>query len=109
MTNAMSSRIAVLSLVTLLIAPMTWTAHAQNAFELKDPTGATVSRWQGDLDRIDGEVRLVLLSANDPRSHYVAGRLDNLDVASAVGHFTTARVAAPQDPLYLATLALACL
>jgi hypothetical protein len=84
-------------------------ACAQAATRLADPAQARVSRWQGEIDRIDADARLALLSANDPRTHYVAGRLDRLDIGSAVAHFAAARVTAPQDPLYLATLALACL
>jgi len=50
-----------------------------------------------------------MLTANDPRSNWIAGQLDRGDIESQVRHFTAARVAAPDNKLYLATLATACL
>jgi hypothetical protein len=94
-------------LATLALAA--FAACGQPVFEQKDPVNAPVSRWQDQLDRIDGEVRLALLSASDPRAHYVAARLERLDLEAAVRHFAQARIAAPQERLYLASLATACL
>src|SRR6478609_7018201 len=34
---------------------------------------APASRWQADLERLDSEIRLRLLTANDPRADWVAG------------------------------------
>ena len=50
-----------------------------------------------------------MLTASDPRSNWIAGQLDRGDIASQVRHFAAARVAAPDNKLYLATLATACL
>jgi len=106
----MKSRTPLFRSVLATTAVMTaFAACAQSAFEQKEPANPPVSRWQDQLDRIDGEVRLVLLTASDPRAHYVAARLDRLDVESVVRHFALARVAAPQERLYLAALATACL
>jgi len=81
----------------------------QTGMQLADPATAPVSRWQDDLDRIDGQVRLALMVPADPRANYVAGRLDHLDVESAARHFAAARVAAPQEGVYLSALATVCL
>jgi hypothetical protein len=83
-------------------------AHAQTSNRLSDPGDAKPSRWQAEYDRFDDQVRLRLLSVSDARSHYVAGRLDHLDIESAVRHFAAARVTAPQEKLYLAALAAVC-
>ena len=50
-----------------------------------------------------------MLTANDPRSNWIAGQLDQGDIEAQVRHFAAARVAAPGNKLYLATLATACL
>ena len=50
-----------------------------------------------------------MLTATDPRSNWIAGQLDRGDIESEVRHFAAARVAAPNNKLYLATLATACL
>jgi hypothetical protein len=96
-------------MLTILAALTACAAVAQSTFELKDPANPPPSRWKDELDGIDGQARLALLAADDPRSHYVAGRLDRLDIESAVRHFALARVSAPQERLYLAALATACL
>lgn len=70
---------------------------------------APASRWKADIERLDSEIRLRLLSANDPRADWVAGEIDAADVEAKVRHFTAARVNAPGERLYLASLAAACL
>src|SRR6185312_6143741 len=70
---------------------------------------APASRWQADLERLDSEIRLRLLTANDPRADWVAGEIDAADVEAQVRHLTAARVNAPGERLYLASLAVACL
>ncbi len=50
-----------------------------------------------------------MLTANDPRSNWIAGQLDRGDIEAQVRHFAAARVAAPDNRLYLASLATACL
>lgn len=67
------------------------------------------SRWAADLERIDEDVRLRLLTPNDPRGNYIRGALDKTDIASQVAHLAVARSTAPQEKLYLAALAAACL
>lgn len=83
---------------------------------VRTPTGAEArggdapaSRWQADLDRLDADLRLRLLTANEPRIDWLAGELDTTDIESQVRHYAAARTAAPGDRLYLASLGVACL
>jgi len=82
----------------------------------QSPTGlevregdATPSRWQSDLERLDSDLRLRLLTANEPRIDWLAGDIDSGDVESQVRHYAAARIAAPGERLYLASLGIACL
>lgn len=70
---------------------------------------APPTRWQADLDRLDADLRLRLLTAKEPRTDWLAGEVDTADVESQVRHFTAARTAAPDQRLYLASLGVACL
>jgi hypothetical protein len=83
----------------------------QSATDVEARAGeeAPPSRWQADLNRLDADLRLRLLTANEPRSAWLAGELDDADIASQVRHYTAARTAAPQESLYQASLATACL
>ena len=67
------------------------------------------SRWQGELNRLDADLRLRLLTADEPRTNWLAGELDTTDIASQVRHYTAARTNAPDERLYQASLAAACL
>ena len=82
----------------------------------QSPTGlevregdATPSRWQSDLERLDSDLQLRLLTANEPRIDWLAGDIDSGDVESQVRHYAAARIAAPGERLYLASLGIACL
>jgi hypothetical protein len=70
---------------------------------------ASASRWQADIDRLDADLRLRLLTANEPRTEWLAGELETADIESQVRHYAAARTAAPGERLYLASLAVACL
>lgn len=67
------------------------------------------SRWQGEVAELDADLRLRLLSANEPRTDWLAGELEGADIVSQVRHYTAARTAAPDERLYQASLATACL
>jgi hypothetical protein len=67
------------------------------------------SRWQAELAELDADLRLRLLSANEPRTDWLAGELEGADIVSQVRHYTAARTAAPDERLYQASLATACL
>jgi len=70
---------------------------------------APPSRWQSDLNQLDADLRLRLLTADEPPAAWLAGELDSTDIASQVRHYTVARTSAPQERLYQASLATACL
>lgn len=83
---------------------------------IRVPAGAEVresavapSRWQQELDRLDADLRLRLLTANDPPTDWLAAEIDATDIESQVRHYAAARVGAPADRVYLAALAVACL
>src|SRR5207253_2706197 len=84
-------------------------AMAQTPSHLSDAESAPPSRWAADAGGLDEQIRLRLLSADDPRSHWIAGQFDATDIASRVKHYAAARTSAPQENLYLASLAMACL
>ena len=67
------------------------------------------SRWQSDLNQLDADLRLRLLTADAPPGAWLAGELDKTDIASQVRHYADARTLAPQERLYQASLAAACL
>jgi hypothetical protein len=73
------------------------------------PADAPASRWAADVERLDEDVRLRLLTPNGPAASFVRAAQDKADIASQVRYLTAARSAAPQDKLYLAALAAACL
>ncbi|HJU21364.1 MAG TPA: hypothetical protein VJ891_02545 [Casimicrobiaceae bacterium] len=67
------------------------------------------SRWQDALNALDADLRLRLLIADSPPAAWLAGEMEKTDIASKVRHYTEARTAAPDERLYQATLATACL
>ena len=98
-------------------APASSTSSApEPAVVIRTPTGAEArgdvapaSRWQADLDRLDADLRLRLMSASDPPAAWLAGELEDTDIESQLRHFAAARVALPNDRLYLASLGVACM
>ena len=67
------------------------------------------SRWDAELQRLDASLRLRLLAARDPREHWLAAQFDLTDIESKVHSLEAARVDAPDNRLYLASLAFACM
>ncbi|MBU6486132.1 MAG: hypothetical protein KGR23_15200 [Betaproteobacteria bacterium] len=67
------------------------------------------SRWRATLDRLDTDLRLRLLAPSDPRGHWLAAQFDLTDIESKVKNLASARVDAPDNRLYLASLAFACM
>jgi hypothetical protein len=74
-----------------------------------DTSAQLGSPQQSERERISEEFRTRVLTADDPRSHWVAGQFSKMDPDVQVHHFALARVAAPSEKLYLASLATACL
>ena len=94
-----------------LLGTLLFAAHVapQQAAPPAASVAAAPSRWQEQVDRLDDAYRGRMLTANDPRSNWIAGQLDRGDIEAQVRHFAAARVAAPDNRLYLASLATACL
>lgn len=67
------------------------------------------SRWTGALNQLDADLRLRLMTASAPPAAWLAGELDETDIQNQVRHYAQARTAAPDVPLYQASLATACL
>lgn len=78
------------------------------AATLSDPAAPVPSRWAADIARIDADVQMRALVLDDPRGHWIAAHFDVTDPAAQVRHYAAARVAAPRETLYLASLAIAC-
>ena len=67
------------------------------------------SRWQAGKDRLDAALRLHLLAPSTPREHWLAAHFDATDIAARVANLAAARMSAPDNRLYLASLADACM
>lgn len=67
------------------------------------------SRWQAEKDRLDTSLRLHLLAPTGAREHWLAAQFDVTDIAARVANLTEARVTTPDNRLYLASLADACM
>lgn len=67
------------------------------------------SRWQAAKDALDAALRSHLLAPSTPREHWLAGHFDATDIVDRVANLAAARVAAPGNRLYLASLADACM
>jgi len=101
-----TSRLVVASFVAV-VALAAGAVRAQST--ASDATAPTPSRWAGDLERIDEDLRLRLLTPNDPRGNWIRASLDKTDIQSQVTHYAAARTQGPNESLYLASLASACL
>ena len=93
----------------IIVMSVVGLAHAQQPEPASSPAEARPSRWQVEVDRLDEAFRGRMLTATDPRSNWIAGQLDRGDIEAQVRHYAAARVAAPDNKLYLTTLATACL
>ncbi len=102
------ARAPLVVLAGALLAAAALAASAQPVTELSDPAAPEVSRFAADVARIDAELRARALVVDDPRGRFIAAHFDATDPAAQVRHLAAARVAAPQEPLYLAALAIAC-
>ncbi|MFO1322682.1 MAG: hypothetical protein U1F15_01315 [Burkholderiales bacterium] len=97
------------SLALVAFAAFAAGLHAQSGSRLTDPPPAAPSRWQAQIDALDGALRARALTANDPKAYWVAGWLDAGDPVAQADAFAQARVAAPGEKMFLASLAMSCL
>lgn len=93
----------------VLVACAVFTAQAQTGSRLSEPATAPPSRWQAERDQLDSALRARALVATDARGLWIAGRLDAGDPVAQAAAFAQARIMAPDEKLFLASLATACL
>ena len=67
------------------------------------------SRWAGQVAQLDDALRAQWLVATTPRADWLAGTLDAGDAYARTARLAAARVAAPSERLFVASLATACL
>jgi hypothetical protein len=101
-------RAAVGAFAATAMTALPLTAQAQAVIRLGDPAVSAASRWADDIARLDADVQQRSLVADDPRGHWIAAHFDTTDPAAQVRHYAAARTAAPREPLYVASLAIAC-
>ncbi len=76
---------------------------------ISDPAPAAASRWQADRDALDQALRARVAAASTPRELWIEGTLDDADPWARVRAFSEARNRVPDEKLFLASLAMACL
>lgn len=83
-------------------------AFAQNGSRITETT-APPSRWQEQVEALDQALRARALVSSDPRELWVAAQLDAVDPWQRVSALAQARTRVPNEKLFLASLAMACL
>lgn len=84
-------------------------AQAQTGSRITEPQPAPASRWQADVARMDDAMRARALSGDAPRARWLAAEIDRSDIENQVANLAQARNRVPNEKLYLASLAVACL
>ena len=106
--TASRARLAAAGLAVAALAAMPQAHAAQPVTQLSDPAAPAPSRWTADIARLDADLQMRALVIDDPRGHWVAAHFEVTDPAARVHHYAAARVAAPGEMLYVASLAIAC-
>jgi hypothetical protein len=81
---------------------------AQDGSRITETT-APPSRWQQDVDALDQALRARALVSNDPRELWIGAQLDSADPWQRASALAQARTRVPNEKLFLASLAMACL
>lgn len=102
-----SLRFASLSLLIAVFAGAPC-ALAQGGSRMSD-TAPAASRWQQQTEMLDQALRAKVLVTNEPRELWIAGQLDTVDPWAQVAALAQARIRVPDEKLFLASLALACM
>ena len=102
-------RATVACAMVAALAAVAAVAAAQSGSRLADTAPPAASRWQAEVAQLDDALRSRLLVATAPRANWLAAKLDHGDPENQVRRFASARVAAPDNRLYLAALATACM
>ena len=83
-------------------------AFAQSGARIAEPA-PPVSRWAAQVAELDDAMRARWLVATTPRASWLAGTYDAGDPGAQATRLAAARVAAPGERLFVASLAIACL
>lgn len=83
--------------------------HAQSGSRVTEPSSTPPSRWQAERDQLDLALRARALTATDPHGLWIAGQLDVGDPVGQSAAFAQARIQAPTEKIFLASLAVSCL
>jgi hypothetical protein len=102
-------RATVARAIVAALAAVAAVAAAQSGSRLADTAPPAASRWQAEVAQLDDTLRSRLLVATAARANWLAAKLDHGDPETQVRRFASARVAAPDNRLYLAALATACM
>ena len=82
-------------------------AHAQA--RVSDPATTAPSPFAASFARLEAAVAQKVIGADDAPSRYVSGRLSGFDLGAQVSDYAAAQTRAPKEPLYMASLADACM
>lgn len=105
----MAAIAALLRILVLAASVGAGGAMAQTANRITEPAMAAASPWQSEVAQMDDAMRSRSLSADAPRARWLAAEIDRSDIAAQVANLAQARVRVPNEKLYLASLAFACL
>jgi len=96
--------------IVLAVALAAVQALAQSTgSQMSEPAPPPASRWAQEKEALDQALRQRALAASEPRDLWVAGQLDAGDPWAQAGALAQARMRAPGERVYLASLAIACL
>lgn len=101
-------RVTMTLAVAALAAVAAAAAFAQAGGQPAEPA-PPASRWAAQSAQMDDAMRAQWLVATGPRTNWIAGTLDAGDPAEQVARLAAARTATPDNRLFLASLATACL
>lgn len=76
---------------------------------ISEPPPPAASRWQADRDALDQVLRSRVAAASTPRERWIEGTLDGGDPWAQAQALAEARVRVPNEKLFVASLAMACL
>lgn len=82
--------------------------HAQTGSRISE-TAPPPSRWGQEQAMLDQALRAKVLVSTDPRELWIAGQLDAVDPWAQVAALAQARIRVPDEKLFLASLAMACM
>lgn len=98
--------------VALAVASAIATGQARTdaaGTRISEPAPAAASRWQADRDALDQALRARVAAASTPRELWIEGTFDDADPWARARALAEARNRVPDEKLFLAALAMACL